>query len=320
MGPLAIIVALELVITSGIIGFSSHPQALKQAKHKISNVLGIQKIAQVEDNSGSSTPDTSQPANNPPPDQAQPTDQSSTSAPAQPEQSQAPVSSSPPSSESSPTPTSSDQNLPSTPDQSQSSDQTNSGPTSGQPSPSEMPNLFEQELNPSPTPEGQESSSPNPQSSGEPSPSPASVETGASQTQAVLSPDDLINSPENIDNKSVEEVKKEDTQLDQTTDPAQQTKLLVDFATDKIKDMNNFSKSDDFTSTNFAAQRFNEQMDKAISNLEKVPVKDQAKLKKQLVNFCDQADKVLRTVELSVPEEGEQDLEIARGQCQELNL
>lgn len=297
MGPLVIIIALELVFTAGIIGSSSHPQALSETKHKISNVLGIQKIAQTEDNV--------------PPDQAQPTDQSSTAVSASPEQSQAPVSSSSPSSESSPPPEATpvpSESPTATPEQAPSSTQVNPEQT---PSPTEAPNLFEQ---------AQESSSPNPQSSGEPSPSPNSVETSASQTQAVLSPDDLINSPENIDNKSVEEVKKEDTQLEQTADPGQQTKLLIDFATDKIKDMNNFSKSDDFTSTNFAAQRFNEQMDKAISNVEKVSPKDQAKLKKQLVNFCDQADKVLRTVELSVPEEGEQDLEIARGQCQELNL
>ncbi len=141
-----------------------------------------------------------------------------------------------------------------------------------------------------------------------------------SQTAAVLSPGDLINSPDGLNPKSVDRAKNEDDQIDKTSDPTEQTKLLVEFATDKVRDMNNFTKSDDFASANFAAQRFNEEMDQAIGNLDKVPQKDQPQLRKQLTNFCDQADRVLRTVELSVPEGSAQDVQIARGQCQELNL
>lgn len=278
MGPLVIIIALEIVFTTGILGLSSH---------KFSNVLGVRKIAQAEDNSPApEPPQTPAPASTP---------SSPESSPASPESSPAPApASSVPTASS---PATSDQTPAATPNQSPSEQTTQTTPEQI-PSPSETPGL-------------QENSSPVPQSSNE---------TSASQTQAVLAPDELIKSPENINNTSLEEVKKEDTQLNQTTDPQQQNKLLVNFATDKVKDINNFAKADDFTSTNFAAQRFNEQMDKAISNLEKVPPKDQALVKKQLVNFCSQADQVLRTVGLSVPEEGEQDLEIARGQCQELSL
>ncbi len=262
MGPLALIIAFELALTGSIIGFSSHPKLLYQTKHKLSNVLGVQKIAQVDDSSVS-----------PPIDSTQPIDQISTT----PE----PDASSP------------------SPDQTAPSDQ----------------NLFDTEINPSPS--NQEGSSANPNSSQE---SPANPEENFTQTAAVLNPSDLINSPDNINSQSVDEAKKEEDQIAQTTDPIKQTELLINFAIDKVKDMNNFSKLDDFTSTNFAAQRFNDQMDQAIGNLDKFSPKDRTRLKKRLVNFCNQADLVLRTVELSVPEESEQDLQIARGQCQELSL
>lgn len=281
MGPLAIIIAAELIFTTAIAGFSSHPKVLTQTKHQISNVLGVQRIAQVDD-SPSPSPESSDaslaPADN--------------SAPANPSPDQSP-------SNTQPTPTE---------------------------SPSDNPSLFNQEINPSPTRQDQNSTSGNPQGPPEavPTSSPADnssqTEVVLNPTAAVLNPNDLINSPDNINNQSVDKAKKEDDQLTQTADPESQTKLLIGFATDKVKDMSNFTKSDDFTSTNFAASRFNDQVDKAINNLNKLPPKKQAQVKKQLTNFCDQADSVLRSVQLSVPEQSEQDLEMARGQCQELQL
>ncbi len=255
MGSLVVIIALELVFAGGIVGFSSH---------KLPNVLGIHKIAQVDDTS-------------PPPDTS-----------------------------TQDTPSTTENNPP---------DQPSTGESS---SPDSQTNLFEQDINPTATQKGQEANSlSNPESQGHPN---NSVETNTSQTQVILSPDDLINSPENIDDKSISKAKKEDDQITQATNPLEQTNLLINFATDKVKDMNNFIKSDDFSSTNFAASRFNEQIHQAIGNLEKLSPKDQVKLKKQLVNFCNQADQILRTVQLSVPEESEQDLQIARGQCMELQL
>lgn len=270
MGPLVIIIVIELVFTTGIVVFP----------HKIANVLGTQKLAQVDDNVAPAPADTpatdtnSQPAsdNSPPPPSA-PAD--STSPESSPNSAPAPA------------------------------DQTSTTPTA--------------DSTPAPAAATPESPS-NPQAPAEPNASPNPAETSSGQTQAVLSPDDLINSPENISNKSIDEAKKEEDKLSQTTNLAEQTGLLINFATDKVRDMSNFTKSDDFASTNFAAQRFNDQIDQAISNLDKLPPKQQASFRKQMVNFCDQADKVLRTVALSVPEESEQDLQIARGQCQELNL
>lgn len=292
MGPLIAVIALELVFTASIAGLSSH---------KISNVLGIHKIAQVNDSAAA--PDTSAPS--------APADTSSTNTSSQPADnaSSVPAGSETNGSESSTSPSSQE------PTSTTQTSQDSSTPADTKP-------LFEQDLNPSPNPQGPEGTAANAPapSSAEISPAPNPVETIVTQTQAVLSADDLINSPENISSKSIDEAKKEDDTIDQTTNPVEQNKLLINFATDKVKDMSNFTKSDDFASTNFAASRFNDQIDKAIGNLENLPAKDQVKLKKQLVNFCSQADKVLRTIELSVPQESEQDIQIARGQCQELEL
>jgi len=200
-------------------------------------------------------------------------------------------------------------------------------------------NLAQAEESPIPTPEAESpapEASPAPPAESSTAPAPAEqtpelvaasptpelnpIEASVNQTQAVLSPDDLINSSENINNQSITEAKKEDEQVAQTTDPVTQSQLLINFAADKVKDMSRFTKADDFASANFAAQRFNDQMDQAISNLDKVPPQQQGQLKAKLVNFCDQADLTLRTVQLSVPEQSEPDVEIARGQCGELSL
>ncbi len=143
-------------------------------------------------------------------------------------------------------------------------------------------------------------------------------EASAGQTAAVLNPSDVLNSMEEISQQSQQEVAKEEQQINQTTDIADQTKLLINFSIDKIKDINDSIKSDDFATTNFASQRFNYNLDRAINNLQNLPVAQAKLLQKQLTNLCNQADFILKSAELSVPEEAEQDLEINRAKC--LNL
>lgn len=344
MGPLVVIIAIELIVGSSILGLSSHPRVLNNTKHQISNVLGVQQIAQTDDNSTIPTTNSSNDSSTTPPDQSSSTNKAAgTENPASSQSTDKTAPADSNNTQPTPAPADTTNSSPtfapattevsptnSPPEQSNSegpsTDQSNS---SNSPSPSETPGLFDAEINPSPTeqvsrstPEQQSNASANPQSSPESvsSPAPGQAESNEIQTQAVLNPEELINSPDNINSQSVAEAKKEEEQLSQTQDPKEQTKLLVTFAADKVKDMSNFTKSDDFSSTNFAAQRFNSQIDQAISNLKKVPKKDQAPLKSQLQNFCNQADSVLRTVELSVPEESEQDIQMARGQCQELQL
>ncbi len=283
MRLLVIIIALELVFTLSILGLSSNAPVLSKTKYKISQVLGIKKIVQVEDKP-SPSPDS------PAQDSSIPLENSSPGATPAPSAGDI----------SSPRPT--EAPLP-----------------TGQTIDTSDP--FGQTLNPSPT--LQDQFPPNPESSGQTSsqasPSLSSIDNnGVTQTAVVLNPADLINSADNINSRSVEGVKKEEDQLRLATDPGDQTKLLISFATDKVKDMNNFIKVDDFASVSFATSRFNDQINQAINNLTTLSPKQQIQFKNQLINFCDQADKILRTVQLSVPEQSEQDLEMARGQCQEL--
>lgn len=146
-------------------------------------------------------------------------------------------------------------------------------------------------------------------------PSTTPPETYLNQTASVLNPGDLLNSPEAINQQSLDEAKKEDELIGKTGDPAEQTKLLISFAVDKVKDINNSIKNDDFASTNFASQRFDADIEKAVANLQNLPPNESKQLKKQLTNFCTQADFILRSAELSVPEEAQQDLEINRAKC-----
>lgn len=149
-------------------------------------------------------------------------------------------------------------------------------------------------------------------------PSPTIPVSFPNQTAAVLDQNDLLNTPENINTQSIDEAEKEEDTISQTTDPEDQTKLLINFAVDKVKDINNFIETDDFASTNFASQRLNAQIDKAMENLANLTPAKAKQLQKQLANFCSQADYILKTVELSVPEDAEQDIEINRAKCMDI--
>ncbi len=139
--------------------------------------------------------------------------------------------------------------------------------------------------------------------------------TDSMGTASVLNPTDTINSLEGIKEQAVQEALKEEETIAAATNPIDQTKLSIDYAQDKVRDINDALKTDDFASLNFASQRFNQNLDRAVEKLDLVSPAESGKLKKQLSNFCDQADLVLRYSELAVPEEVEQDLEINRGRC-----
>lgn len=140
------------------------------------------------------------------------------------------------------------------------------------------------------------------------------------QILPILNPVDLITSSENISDESVEKVKKEEEKLGESKNPQEEGSLLIDFSKDKIKDIDKFLRSDDFASTNFATLRLNVYLDRLVENIQKAPLSDGIGLKSKLKNFCKQADFILRSEELTIPEEAEQDVEIARGKCLETQL
>lgn len=289
----AVIIAQLLTIILIVNSSSSLPK-LNQTKHHLSKVLGVH-IAQTE------TP-SDQPQTNPQssPDSSPPPPSNSSTETSQPTPTEQTPTTEQPSPYSSPTPDNpsyfNDIVNPTTPS---SAEQPNQSPTPAQPNPSES-------TTPTATPE---------QSSPTPQPSINPQEVSPIQTAAVLNPQEVLNSLEALSPQAIDEAKKEEAQISQTTDPSDQTKLLINFTADKVKDISTSIKNDDFSSTNFASQRFNENIDRAYDNLQKLPPAQSLQLQRQLAGFCAQADFVLRSAELSVPEEVEQDLEINRAKC-----
>lgn len=136
----------------------------------------------------------------------------------------------------------------------------------------------------------------------------------ASADLPILNADEFASNPsQQIDIGSQVEVSKEEQQLDQITNPALKAAALTTFASDKISDIDRFTKTSDFNSTSFASQRLSDQIDqlKAISS--EIPTSQE--IRQKLSDLCQQTNTTLRTNQEIVPEELEQDLEITRGQC-----
>ncbi|GEM_PF-5350618 len=133
--------------------------------------------------------------------------------------------------------------------------------------------------------------------------------------EAVFTPEETLTSSEKVNQDSINEVEKENEQLKNTLVPEQQTTLLLRFATDKVDDIDKFLRTNDFASTNFATLRLTEHLLKTQAVLKQVSPSKRQGLNNQLKNFCAHADETLRSAEISVLEESEQDIEITRGIC-----
>ncbi len=144
------------------------------------------------------------------------------------------------------------------------------------------------------------------------------VDFTPNQTTALLAPEDILSNPEVVNEVQQEKVKNEEDKISQESSPSGKVQLLLNFAQDKVTDLNQSLLTDDFATANFAALRLNDQVRQAAEN---VNVAQQAQdLKIQLKTFCKKADFTLRSTELIVPQDSEQDLEIARGTCLSLQL
>ncbi len=133
--------------------------------------------------------------------------------------------------------------------------------------------------------------------------------------QSVFSPAENLTSSANVNQDSINEAEKENEQLQKTLAPEQQTTLLLGFAADKIGDIDKFLRANDFAGTNLATLRLTEEITKTQSVLQQVSVLKKQELSNQLKNLCSYADETLRSAEISVPEQFEQDIEITRGTC-----
>lgn len=326
MPLLPILLVAQIIFSVVVVNLS--PTNLSPAKHQIKNVLGV-KIAQ-EDTTATDQ-STAASESNPPPSEEKPP---AVNPPA-PETQQTSEPSTPPQTNPMGEPTSSSE-IPTTNTSEQTQATHTSQELSSTPQPessntqsgqsTETPTEVSQQLNtlsqildvsPAPTTEQIKPSEP-------PSSSPnleiPQLQQTISQNMAVLNPQELTSSPENINPQSNDEANKEEEKLNQITDPKKQIEQLIINSVDKVKDIHENLVKDDFSTANFASQRFNDQIDRALDSLQSLPKIQADQFKKQMTKFCNQADLVLRNAQLAVPEDLEQDLEINRGRCLETQL
>lgn len=287
-----ILIAVELI--SSVVIISS--AATKSVDPK---VLG-QQIAQAE------VPAKPAPADSPPVD-ASPPDQENPA----PEQSPAPAAE--PFQSPTPAVSPSDQPAPTDPFAQTAPDQYPQ--ESPSPSTAEPPNS-------SPSPQ-EESASPQPQNIGGPSSSPGQlnpVDFSGTQVTALVDATQLLSSLEYIPEEVANKAKVEEEEISKASTGQDKTTLLLTYVQDKVNQINLTSDQNDFASANFAALRLTDQVQKLQDIISSLPPNQSLQLNKQLQNFCKRSDFSLKTNQLIVPEESEQDLEIARGQCLSTNL
>lgn len=170
------------------------------------------------------------------------------------------------------------------------------------------------ELTPTPLPTSQ-SEQPTPSSNNEPIQEPTPAFDTSQNSASVLNPDDIVSSPEHINPEIISSTQNEEEKLSKAQTPLEESKLLIEFAGNAIKNIDKTVKNDDFSSTSFIVSRLNDQIDDLTDNIQTLPSQQGTQIKKQLNTFCKQADLLLKNQQLSVPEDEEQDIEIIRGKC-----
>ncbi|GEM_PF-1837013 len=296
MVPVSLFIIGQIIFTVFILGASSQPKILQQAKHEVKNVLGISQLAQ----------DTEAPSS---PPEAPAAEQLPAAEPPHAEPS------------SNPNPPPVNEALPST-----VAPQPESAAGSSSPTPEAAPPAVVSPPGPSggsgsPGPTGVETPTslpatlPEETGSVTPSPTANSPESSVSQTEAILNPENVANNTEHIDKESVDAVKKEDDSISQAQTSDEKEKLLITFAKDKVNDIEKNLKEDDFTTTAFATTRLTDEIDRATQQIQQAPPAQREKLTQQVSVFCREADLQLKNQQLSVPEESEQDMEISRAKC-----
>lgn len=148
-----------------------------------------------------------------------------------------------------------------------------------------------------------------------PSPSPTPEVSENQNIQAVVNSNDIISTPHEVDQSTIENAQHEDTIIETAQTPAREVELLTDAVAQKAIDMDFTIKEDDFSTTSFLTQRLTAQIEQATDTLKEVTPRVQQQLKQSLIVTCNKTDTLLKTEQLSVPEDLEPDIEIARGLC-----
>lgn len=189
-------------------------------------------------------------------------------------------------------------------------DQSQNNPTPTESPNSSMPDVTNQIFNSSsPSSENPLFPSSNPQSANQPE---------ANQHDSsgiVLNPDETTSNPDNVNPATVKEAQEQDKNLDEANTPEVKADISIANALKEVKQIDRSVTQDNFADVNFVSQRFSNQIDETLNIIAQLPSDKAANLKQSLKSFCSQANLVLQSVQLSVPEESEPDLELDRAKC-----
>ncbi len=286
-----ILIAAEIISAALIIGAST----TKTLNHKI---LGTQ-IAQAVSPDASPAP-TDSPTTAPPPTNSSPppaTDQ--TAASPNPED----IMTSPP--------------APGDPFAATSPDQYPTNPEAAPSQPALSPEPSGKAKSPTPA------QSPEAQASAAPSATPDQlnpIDYSPSQTIALVDPTQLLSSPENISEDTINKIRDEEKKIENAQTPNQKANLLLGLVQDKVAQIGKSSGQNDFASANLDTLRLTAQVQKIQSILTSLPPNQSLPMTQRLQSFCKSTDFTLKSTQLIVPEEAEQDVEIARGICLSTSL
>jgi hypothetical protein len=137
-------------------------------------------------------------------------------------------------------------------------------------------------------------------------------------TAAVINPDSVINTTQNLTQDTIDQVSQEETSINNETDPIAQTQILLDLGTNNVEALNDSIKMSNWSSVNFTTQRLNDVIDRASDNSNKAGSLENLALRQQISDLCETSDPILRVYALTVPQDLEQDIEIGRGKCLKL--
>lgn len=276
------LIAIQALAVILIVGNTPQSPAAKIVRHAVKQVLGISYLAQ-------DTTDQTQPTDQ---TQTQPTDQTQqpTTQQAQPTAAQT---------TEQPTPQTTEQPATETPTSPMQQTTESQAPT-------ETIQPTEAQLTETPTPEGQLDSQ---QMANTLSNNLALPLIGDTVSNA----DANVSSTENIETDVVTQAERNDKAINAATSPDQKSSDLLTSEQEDLNLLTTTIRNSNYASSSFLTQRL-------ISNLQTFTTTlpttaNRISLQNQFITLCNQADTQLRTQQLTVPEELEQDIEITRSLC-----
>lgn len=189
-------------------------------------------------------------------------------------------------------------------------DQPTGAPT---PTPDTTPQPSPTDLSPLPTPTNSPVGS---TESSSPTATPIEL-TNPSDTSAVINPDSVINSTDDISQETVNDVEDEEDTIEKTTDGLAQNQILVNITNNNVLGISKKIDGSDWSNVNFTLQRLNDTLTRASSN-GKLTDQQKTVVNARLATLCNVSDPILRASSLIVPEDLQQDVEINQAKCLEI--